>query len=136
MSAHEFLVALTIVLCIAGVTTVIFQRLRQPVVLGYILAGVLIGPHVPFPVLVNQDVVLALSELGVILLMFGLGLEFNLGKLLQQITHIRRQSASRQIEPAQFARKRVLHLAAIDVVQALARRWLSAAHGRRVKPQT
>jgi CPA2 family monovalent cation:H+ antiporter-2 len=80
-SAHEFLVALTIVLCVAGVTTVIFQRLKQPVVLGYILAGLLIGPHVPLPIVADPEVVHTLSELGVILLMFGLGLEFNLGKL-------------------------------------------------------
>ncbi|MBS1117790.1 MAG: potassium/proton antiporter rosb [Deltaproteobacteria bacterium] len=81
--AHEFLTALTIVLGVAGVTTIVFQRLRQPVVLGYILAGLLIGPHVPFPVVANADVVQTLSELGVILLMFGLGLEFSLGKLFR-----------------------------------------------------
>jgi monovalent cation:H+ antiporter-2, CPA2 family len=82
-TAHEFLVALTVVVCVAGVTTVVFQRLRQPVVLGYILAGILIGPHVPFPIVANPDVVHTLSELGVILLMFGLGLEFTLGKLFK-----------------------------------------------------
>ena len=67
-SAHQFLVALTIVLCVAGVTTVVFQRLKQPVVLGYILAGLLIGPHLPFPIVADPDVVNTLSELGVILL--------------------------------------------------------------------
>ena len=82
-NAHDFLVGLTLVLCIAGVTTVLCQRLKQPVVLGYIVAGLLIGPHVPFPIVVDADVVSALSELGVILLMFGLGLEFNLGKLFR-----------------------------------------------------
>ncbi len=82
-SAHQFLVALTIVLCVAGVTTVVFQRLKQPVVLGYILAGLLIGPHLPFPIVADPDVVNTLSELGVILLMFGLGLEFDLGKLFK-----------------------------------------------------
>jgi CPA2 family monovalent cation:H+ antiporter-2 len=82
-SAHEFLVALTIVLCVAGVTTIVFQRLRQPVVLGYILAGLIIGPHLPVPIVADPDVVNALSELGVILLMFGLGLEFDLDKLFR-----------------------------------------------------
>ncbi|HVK83491.1 MAG TPA: cation:proton antiporter [Kofleriaceae bacterium] len=81
--AHGFLSALTIVLCVAGVITVVFQRLHQPVVLGYILAGLLIGPHVPVPVVAEPDVVHTLSELGVILLMFGLGLEFNLRKLFR-----------------------------------------------------
>ena len=53
--AHGFLSALTIVLCVAGVITVVFQRLHQPVVLGYILAGLLIGPHVPVPVVAEPD---------------------------------------------------------------------------------
>jgi CPA2 family monovalent cation:H+ antiporter-2 len=65
-SAHEFLVALTIVLCVAGLTTIVFQRLRQPVVLGYILAGLIIGPHLPMPIVASPDVVNTLSELGVI----------------------------------------------------------------------
>jgi monovalent cation:H+ antiporter-2, CPA2 family len=82
-NAHEFLTALTIVLGVAGVTTIVFQRLRQPVVLGYILAGLVIGPHVPIPVVASPAVVHALSELGVILLMFGLGLEFSLAKLFR-----------------------------------------------------
>ncbi len=80
---NEFLLALTVVLCVAGVTTVLFQRLKQPVVLGYILAGILIGPHVAIPIVASPDVVHTLSELGVILLMFGLGLEFTLGKLFK-----------------------------------------------------
>jgi CPA2 family monovalent cation:H+ antiporter-2 len=82
-SAHEFLTALTIVLGVAGVTTVVFQRLKQPVVLGYILAGLVIGPHVPIPLVASPWVVHTLSELGVILLMFGLGLEFSLAKLFR-----------------------------------------------------
>ncbi|MDB4961765.1 MAG: potassium/proton antiporter rosb [Myxococcales bacterium] len=81
--AHEFLSALTIVLGVAAVTTLLFQRLHQPVVLGYILAGLIIGPHVPLPLIANRDVVATLSELGVIMLMFGLGLEFSIGKLFR-----------------------------------------------------
>lgn len=81
--AQEFLVALTIVLGVAAVTTLAFQRLRQPVVLGYILAGLIIGPHVPVPLIADPSIVQTLSELGVILLMFGLGLEFSVGKLFR-----------------------------------------------------
>ncbi len=81
MNAHDFLEALTLVLCAAGVTTVIFQRLHQPVVLGYILAGLIVGPHVPIPLVADPAVVRMLSELGVILLMFSLGLELSLRKL-------------------------------------------------------
>jgi CPA2 family monovalent cation:H+ antiporter-2 len=80
---HEFLKALTMVLCVAAVTTLLFQRLRQPVVLGYILAGLIIGPHVPIPLVADPHIVHVLSELGVILLMFSLGLEFSLRKLLK-----------------------------------------------------
>jgi monovalent cation:H+ antiporter-2, CPA2 family len=78
---HELLKAIAIVLCVAAVTTVLFQRLRQPVVLGYILAGLIMGPHVPNPLVVDPEVIQTLSELGVILLMFSLGLEFSLRKL-------------------------------------------------------
>jgi CPA2 family monovalent cation:H+ antiporter-2 len=81
--AHEFLKAITLVLCAAAVTTVVFQRLRQPVILGYILAGLIVGPHVPIPLIADREIVQTLSELGVILLMFSLGLEFSLRKLAQ-----------------------------------------------------
>jgi CPA2 family monovalent cation:H+ antiporter-2 len=81
--AHEFLRSLTVVLSVAAVITVVFQRLRQPVVLGYIVAGLIVGPHVPLPLVADRTVVQALSELGVILLMFSLGLEFSLGKLVR-----------------------------------------------------
>jgi K+:H+ antiporter len=80
--AHEFLKSLTVVLAVAAVTTVVFQRLRQPVVLGYLIAGLIVGPHVPIPLVADPGVVQTLSELGVILLMFSLGLEFNLRKLM------------------------------------------------------
>jgi CPA2 family monovalent cation:H+ antiporter-2 len=80
---HEFLRALTIVLGVAAVTTVAFQRLRQPVVLGYIIAGLIVGPHVPIPLVADSAAVQTLSELGVILLMFSLGLEFSIRKLVQ-----------------------------------------------------
>jgi len=80
--AHEFLRSLTVVLAVAAVTTVLFQRLRQPVVLGYLIAGLIVGPHVPIPLVANPAVVQTLSELGVILLMFSLGLEFSVRKLM------------------------------------------------------
>ncbi|MCC6767070.1 MAG: cation:proton antiporter [Deltaproteobacteria bacterium] len=79
--AHEFLRSLTVVLGVAAVTTVVFQRLRQPVVLGYIVAGLIVGPHVSIPLVADRPTVQALSEIGVTLLMFSLGLEFSLGKL-------------------------------------------------------
>ncbi|HMI83322.1 MAG TPA: cation:proton antiporter [Polyangiaceae bacterium] len=81
--AHAFLLALTIVLGVAAVTTVICQRLKQPVVLGYLLAGLVIGPHVPVPLVADGAIVGTLSELGVILLMFSIGLEFSLSRLAE-----------------------------------------------------
>ena len=80
---HEFLRSLTVVLAVAAVTTVVFQRLRQPVVLGYIIAGLIVGPHVPIPIVADPGIIQTLSELGVILLMFSLGLEFHLAKLVR-----------------------------------------------------
>ena len=79
---HEFLRNLALVLGVAGAATILFQRLRQPVVFGYLIAGMILGPHVPIPVVADEGMVRILSELGVILLMFALGLEFSLRKLL------------------------------------------------------
>jgi CPA2 family monovalent cation:H+ antiporter-2 len=83
VGAHAFLIVLTAVLGVAAVTTVVFQRLKQPVVLGYILAGLILGPSVPIPLFADRQVVQTLSELGVILLMFSLGLEFTVGQLFK-----------------------------------------------------
>lgn len=87
MDAHAFLQNLAIVLCVAAVATVVFQRLHQPVVFGYLLAGTIIGPHIPVPLVADQATVNALSELGVILLMFSLGLEFTFRKLMKVSNH-------------------------------------------------
>ena len=81
--AHGFLQTLALVLCVAAVTTVLFQRLKQPVVLGYLLAGMLVGPYIPIPLQAESHTVEMLAELGVILLMFSLGIEFSLTKLLR-----------------------------------------------------
>lgn len=68
----------------AGVVTVIFKKLKQPLVLGYILAGFLIGPYMPFFFTVADEVsIKTWSEIGIIILMFSLGLEFNLHKLVK-----------------------------------------------------
>lgn len=78
MSASRILVELVIVLGTSAVVTVLFQALHLPVVLGYVLAGLLIGPHVPVPLVADTSLVHVLSELGVILLMFTIGLELPL----------------------------------------------------------
>lgn len=81
--AHEFLTTLAVVLSVAAITTVVFQRLRQPVVFGYLFAGMIVGPHVPIPIVADVAIVQTLSETGVILLLFSLGLEFSLRKLIR-----------------------------------------------------
>jgi len=82
MHGVEFLQDLAVVMTVAGMVTVLFHRFKQPVVLGYILAGVIIGPHTPpFPLVQDEGTIRTLSELGVILLMFALGMEFSLQKI-------------------------------------------------------
>ena len=80
---HEigFIRDLAVVMIVAGATTILFQRLRQPVLLGYILAGVLIGPHTPGMLVDDPRAIDDISNLGVVLLMFTLGLEFSVRKL-------------------------------------------------------
>lgn len=78
-----FLESLAVVLCVAAATTVLCQRLHLPVVLGYLLAGVLIGPHMPPLLVADAGVIGTLSELGVILLMFYIGMELSLRKLIE-----------------------------------------------------
>ena len=76
---------LALVMIVAGVVTLIFHQLRQPVVLGFILAGALIGPHTaPWQLISDQRSIETLAELGVIFLMFSLGLDFSL-KTLRRI---------------------------------------------------
>lgn len=83
LDSHGFLATLAIVLGVAAVTTIVFQRFRQPVVFGYLLAGLIVGPHIPIPLAAEGHTVHTLSELGVILLMFSLGLDFSLRRLLR-----------------------------------------------------
>jgi len=84
--AHAFLQNLALVLCVAAVTTVLFHRLRQPVVFGYLLAGMIVGPYVPLPLAADENIIRTLSELGVILLMFSLGLEFSIRRVAKLAT--------------------------------------------------
>ena len=74
---------LALILISAGVLTLIFRQLKQPLVLGYIVAGFLISPYFDlFPTVIAKENVAEWSEIGVIFLLFALGLEFSLKKLL------------------------------------------------------
>ena len=75
---------LAVILVSAGAFTIISKALKQPLILGYILAGFLVGPHISwFPGISSEETVHQWSEIGIIFLMFGLGLEFSFKKLLK-----------------------------------------------------
>src|SRR5215469_4726881 len=78
---HTFLEDLAMVLCVAAIATVLFQLLRQPLVVGYLVAGMVVGPHVPLPIYVDPERIAEISDLGVILLIFSIGLEFSFRRL-------------------------------------------------------
>jgi len=82
-SAH-FLRDLAVVLAIASLTALLARSLRLPVVVGYIVAGVIIGPGTPVTLIDDQDRIQILAELGVSLLLFSIGLEFSVRKLVRQ----------------------------------------------------
>ncbi|WP_278941570.1 MULTISPECIES: cation:proton antiporter [Pseudomonas] len=84
MHAISFIQDLAVIMLVAGVVTILFHRFKQPVVLGYIVAGFIIGPHTPpFGLIHDEETIKTLAELGVIFLMFCLGLEFSLRKLFK-----------------------------------------------------
>ncbi len=75
---------LALILAVGGVTTLLFKKIHQPVVLGYIIAGFLVGPHVSLlPTVADPDGIKVWSEIGVIFLLFSLGLEFSFRKLVK-----------------------------------------------------
>lgn len=69
---------------VAGLVTILFKRLGQPLVLGYIVAGFLAGPHMPYmPTVSDMESVEMWSQIGVIFMMFALGLEFSFKKIVR-----------------------------------------------------
>lgn len=75
---------LALILVVAGAVTLIFKKLRQPLVLGYIVAGFLVSPHMPYTMSVMDNVdVKTWADIGVIFLLFSLGLDFSFKKILK-----------------------------------------------------
>lgn len=75
---------LALILVVAGTVTLIFKRLKQPLVLGYIVAGFLVSPQMPYTLSVVDDIdVETWANIGVIFLLFALGLEFSFKKILK-----------------------------------------------------
>jgi len=74
---------LALILICAGVITVIFRKLKQPIVLGYILVGMIVGPHIIVtPTAVDKENIQIWADIGVIFLLFSLGLEFSFKKII------------------------------------------------------
>ncbi|MBL7769962.1 MAG: cation:proton antiporter [Flavipsychrobacter sp.] len=75
---------LALILGAAAITTLIFKRLKQPLVLGYIIAGLLVGPNFNFfPTIADIENIKIWAEIGVVVLLFNLGLEFSFKKLMR-----------------------------------------------------
>jgi monovalent cation:H+ antiporter-2, CPA2 family len=81
MHGLDLLHDLAAVILIAGIVTILCHRFKQPVALGYIVAGVIVGPYTPIDFVHDEATIRGLGDLGVVLLMFSLGLEFSLRKL-------------------------------------------------------
>jgi CPA2 family monovalent cation:H+ antiporter-2 len=72
----------SVIMIIASAMAFISYKLKQPLVIGYIIAGIIIGPHTPpFSLILNQDILNLFAEMGVILLLFVVGMEFPIEKL-------------------------------------------------------
>ncbi len=75
---------LTLILTVAALMTLLFKKLKQPLVLGYIVAGFLTGPHMPYTAnVVNEASIKIWADIGVIFLLFALGLEFSPKKIMK-----------------------------------------------------
>src|SRR5688500_1154049 len=80
----SLIVDLALILGAAAVFTLLFKKLKQPLVLGYIIAGLLVGQNFKlFPSVVETESIRTWADIGVIFLLFGLGLEFSFKKLVK-----------------------------------------------------
>ncbi len=80
----ELVKDLALILVVAGIVTLLFKRLKQPLVLGYIVAGFLVSPHMPYIMsVVDRADVQTWADIGVIFLLFSLGLDFSFKKILK-----------------------------------------------------
>lgn len=80
---HALIIDLTLITIYAGITTLICKKLKQPIVLGYVLAGIFAGPYFDLlPTVSDRENLSLWADIGVIFLLFGLGLEFSFKKML------------------------------------------------------
>ena len=85
MAEIPFLVKdLALILMVAGIVTLIFKKLKQPLVLGYIMAGFLVSPHMPYTMsVVDETDIQTWADIGVIFTLFSLGLDFSFKKIVK-----------------------------------------------------
>ena len=85
MSELPYLVKdLALILIVAGVVTIVFKKLKQPLVLGYVVAGFLVSPHMPYTMsVVDKADIGTWGDIGVMFLLFSLGLDFSFKKILK-----------------------------------------------------
>ena len=82
MEVPQLITDLAVMLTTAAIVTILFKRLRIPTILGYILAGFLIGPHFPlFMDVGSVESIETWSEIGVVIILFHIGLEFDFHKI-------------------------------------------------------
>lgn len=80
----ELIQDMALILLVGALVTILFKRIKQPLVLGYIIAGFLVGPHFSYlPTIVDHENIDTFAEIGVIMLLFSLGLEFSFKKLVK-----------------------------------------------------
>ena len=81
---EHLILDLTLILVVAGAVTLLFKRLKQPLVLGYIVAGFLVSPHMPYLAsVVDKENIQTWADIGVLFLLFALGLDFSFKKILK-----------------------------------------------------
>ena len=75
---------LALILIVAGIVIIVFKKLKQPLVLGYVMAGFLVSPHMPYTMsVIDRDDISTWGEIGVIFLLFSLGLDFSFKKIMK-----------------------------------------------------
>jgi CPA2 family monovalent cation:H+ antiporter-2 len=79
---HGLILDLAIVTVVAAVTGLLARRFGQPSILGYLFAGLIVGPYIPIPVFADPQRMSELAEVGVVLVMFAIGLEFRVRRLM------------------------------------------------------
>lgn len=83
MEQHDLLTAIGIGIIAAAVLALVARRVGQPLLLGYVLGGAILGPHLGFGVVTDEGAIELISEIGLLLLLFIIGLEMNIRRLLQ-----------------------------------------------------